>query len=145
MSEFRRSCVEKGLAVTHQRMVIYRVLSESAEHPSPEMLYERVRKEIPSISLGTIYKNLKTFSDAGLITEVSLHHETLRVDAHTEPHHHLVCIRCKSVSDLEEEDIAPVRVRKRLPKGFTLQRISVEIQGLCAKCAAQGPPHASVE
>jgi Fur family peroxide stress response transcriptional regulator len=139
MSAFREACVERGLAVTHQRLVIYRALLESHEHPSPEMLYEEVRKQMPSISLGTIYKNLKTFSDSGLIREVSLHHDTLRVDAHTEPHHHLVCVRCKAVMDIEEDSLDPVRLRKKLPQGFRLQRISIEVHGLCAKCGAHEP------
>ncbi len=137
LSAFRRSCIEKGLAVTHQRQVIYAALLESSEHPNPETVYEKVREQIPSISLGTVYKNLKTFIDSGLIREVSLHHEAMRVNANVMPHHHLVCVKCKSISDLDEQDLDPVKLKSKLPRGFRLQRISVEIHGLCAACAAR--------
>jgi Fur family peroxide stress response transcriptional regulator len=93
-----------------------------------------VRGRIPSISLGTVYKNVKTFLDAGLLKEVSLHHGSLRLEANMTPHHHLVCSRCKSIFDLEEENVAPVRLKGQLPEGFEALRFSVEIVGLCASC-----------
>src|SRR5438876_775162 len=72
--QFRLLCGEHGLAVTHQRQVIYQALLSMLDHPSPEAVYEKVRKQIPSISLATVYKNIKTFVDSGLLREVSLHH-----------------------------------------------------------------------
>ncbi len=72
MEFFRERCRELGLALTHQRMVIYRALAASREHPTPESIYEQVRQEVPSISLGTVYKSIRTFSDAGLLREVNL-------------------------------------------------------------------------
>ena len=67
--QFRRLCGEHGLAVTHQRQVIYQALMLMHDHPSPEAVYEKVRKQIPSISLATVYKNIKTFVDSGLLRE----------------------------------------------------------------------------
>jgi Fe2+ or Zn2+ uptake regulation protein len=136
VAEFRKTCESRGLAVTHQREVIFRALLEMPEHPSPESLYEKVKKSIPSISLGTVYKNIKTFLDAGLIREVSLHHATLRVDVNTAPHHHLVCLRCKSIEDLDEQDLEPVKLKRKLT-GFRPARFSVEVHGVCGTCAGQ--------
>ncbi|MDX2152015.1 MAG: transcriptional repressor [Bryobacteraceae bacterium] len=135
MEAFRERCRERGLALTHQRLVIYRVLAGMEHHPSPEALYEMVKKEIPSISLGTVYKNIHTFLDNGLLREVTLHHGTLRLETKLDPHHHLVCSRCKTIVDLEESDLEPVRLKKRLPKGFRVERFRVEAVGLCAACA----------
>lgn len=136
MAFFRRRCRELGLAFTHQRQVIYRHLAGTDSHPSPEAVYEAVRREIPSVSLGTVYKNIRVFADAGLVREVSPLYETLRLDANLEPHHHLVCANCKKVEDLPRERLAPVRFRGRLPNGFQPRRTVVEVIGLCSACAA---------
>jgi Fur family peroxide stress response transcriptional regulator len=132
---FRERCRLHGLAYTHQRQVIYQALLASRDHPTPEAIYHRVRGQIPSISLGTVYKNIKAFLDAGLVREVSLHHGSLRLDVNLHPHHHLVCRICRGITDLDETDVEPVRVTGRLPKGFRVQSQAVEIVGVCAACA----------
>ena len=132
--DFRERCRAAGLALTHQREVIYRAVTESRTHPSPETIYESVRREIPSISLGTVYKNIKTFVDAGLVKEVSPHHGTLRLEASLHAHHHLVCTKCKAIVDIEEAEVEPVHWKRRPPKGFRVERYSVEFYGLCPNC-----------
>ena len=134
MESFCRRSAEKGLALTHQRQVIYRALASTNEHPTPEEIYDKVRRQMPSISLGTVYKNIRIFTDAGLLNEVSLLHESLRLDANMAAHHHLVCVECKSVTDLPEQEIHP---RGTIPAGFEVQRYNVEVLGRCAKCSAK--------
>lgn len=118
---FRDRCRAAGLALTHQREIIFRTVYEMRSHPTPEAIYEKVRGQIPSISLGTVYKNLKTFLDAGLLREVSPMHGSLRVDANTDDHHHLVCTDCRTVIDLDEDDLEPARLLLPLPEGFVLK------------------------
>jgi Fur family peroxide stress response transcriptional regulator len=134
MEAFRSRCVELGLALTHQRLVIYEALAATDEHPTPETVYDQVRRSIPSISLATVYKNVRAFAEAGLLREVSLLHDSARLDANLARHHHLVCERCKSVADIPEDAVAPIEVRTTLPDGFQLHRVSVEVLGLCARC-----------
>jgi len=122
--------------VTHQRTLIYRELLATGEHPTPESVYERVRQQIPSISLGTVYKNIKTFLDAGLVREVSLHHGTQRLDPNTEPHHHLVCTRCRRIFDLPASALEPPKLKSRLRSGFRVEKTSIELLGSCAECAS---------
>ncbi len=133
--QFRDLCSKHGLSVTHQRQIIYEALMEVEGHPSPEAIYERVRRRIPSLSLGTVYKNLKTFVESGIVKEVSLHHGSTRIETNMAPHHHFVCCSCKAIVDLDDDAIEPVRARKRLPKGFRVHRYSVEVVGLCSNCA----------
>jgi Fur family peroxide stress response transcriptional regulator len=135
IDEFRARCAERGLAVTHQRVVIYQALMAKGHHPSPEEIYRRVRRQIPSISLATVYKNIRTFIDHGLLREASPHHGCARLEVNLEPHHHLVCLRCKAIVDLAEEAVEPVRLRSRPPAGFRVERCSVEVQGICDKCS----------
>ena len=135
--DFRELCTKSGLALTHQRQVVFDSLAAMPEHyhPSPEEVYEQVRKLIPSISQATVYKTLHTFVEHGIVRELSPHHGTLRVDINTDAHHHLFCTQCKSVMDVENEVLDPVKVRTKLPEGFRIDRVTVEIQGLCARCS----------
>lgn len=139
--DFRELCQRHGLAVTRQRAMIYDSLMRTHGHPSPEEIYEQVRKQIPTISLATVYKTLHTFIESGLLRELSLHHGSLRVDTHQHPHHHLVCTECKSVFDLEEDALKPAKVIGKIPKGFRVQRMSVEIHGVCADCTRSLAQH----
>jgi Fur family peroxide stress response transcriptional regulator len=134
MEVFRSRCVERGLALTHQRWVIYRVLAGTTQHPTPEATFEQVRKEMPFISLATIYKNIKTFLDAGLLREVSTPDQTMRLDANLESHHHLVCAGCGTILDFPEESVAPVHLNKALPKGFRVESTNVSFLGRCGRC-----------
>lgn len=133
--DFRELCQRHGLSLTHQREVIYNSLMASPGHPSPEEVFEVVRKQIPSISLATVYKTLHTFVESGMLRELSLHHGSLRVDTNTHPHHHAVCTRCKAVFDLDSSEVEPAKVLGKLPRGFQLQNVSVEIHGLCRQCS----------
>jgi len=126
-----------GLPLTHQRQVIYGALMAMPGHPSPEEVYEKVRKRIPAISLATVYKNLNRFLQAGLLQEMSVHHGSLRVEVNDHPHHHLVCASCKKIEDIDSEQIGPLHVRGRLPKCFEVQRFSVDVIGLCARCGGK--------
>jgi len=134
MGEFARRCKEAGLTTTHQRTVIYRVLVESLDHPSPELVYERVSKEIPEISRATVYKNIHTFIDAGMLREVSELHQTSRLDANLDRHHHLLCMRCRKVVDLQDNQLDGVRAAQPEPDGFLITEYRVEARGLCPEC-----------
>lgn len=135
MGCFRDLCEQHGLAVTHQRQVIFDTLSGMHGHPSPEAVYDAVKEHIPSISLATVYKNLKTFEEYGLIREVSPHHGSARFETNHSPHHHMVCLRCKAIVDVPESDVEPVRLKRRAPGGFRIHRYNVEMLGLCGDCA----------
>ncbi len=132
--QFLGLCRQHGLAATHQRQKIYEALMAGPGHYSPEEIYDRVKAELPSISLATVYKNLRTFVEAGMLREVSPHHGW-RIDGNPHPHHHLVCTRCRSITDLDLERIDPLKLRGRLPAGFRVEKFSVEIQGVCKACS----------
>src|ERR1700747_2735115 len=136
-SDFRALCRQHQLAATHQRRVIYATVMSLHGHPSPELIYDSVRKKIPTISLATVYKNVRTFLESGMLREVSFHHGSLRVEPNEHEHHHLVCVRCKQITDLDAGSLVPVRMKSRLPRGFQLARISVDVLGICAACAAK--------
>jgi Fur family transcriptional regulator, peroxide stress response regulator len=137
-SDFRALCRHHSLAATHQRRVIYETVMSLEGHPSPELIYDAVRKKIPSISLATVYKNVRTFLESGMLREVSMHHGSLRVEPNESEHYHLVCLRCRQISDLDAEsvEVRPLAKRRSF-KGFQVTRISVDVLGVCAACAAK--------
>lgn len=142
LADFRCRCAAAGLAATHQRFMIYKVLIESMDHPSPEAVVERVRSQIPSISHATVYKNIHTFVEIGLIREVNLLHQTSRLDANLERHHHLVCENCRKVVDFYDEELDRAQAADPAPHGFEIRRYQVEAHGLCPECRKAGGPSA---
>lgn len=137
LAQLTDRCRDAGLAVTPQRLAIYRALLLSDMHPDAEALYERVRAEIPNLSLATVYKNLEALQQLGIIREVTPLHETARFDANLDRHHHLVCTTCKKVVDLYDEDLDGLQLPAARAKGFKVANIRVEVEGLCPECSKQ--------
>ena len=131
---FRAICQENGIAVTHQRQVLYEVMKSMHGHPSPEEVYAKVKKKVPAISLATVYKNIHLFVENGVFREVSMHHGSVRVEMNGEAHHHMVCSKCKAITDIGEEELGLVAKRNKLPGGFLVERYAVDVIGVCAKC-----------
>jgi Fur family peroxide stress response transcriptional regulator len=131
---FRKICQENGIAVTHQRQVLYEVMKSMHGYPSPEEVYAKVKKKVPAISLATVYKNIHLFVESGVFREVSMHHGSVRVEMNGEAHHHMVCSKCKAITDIGEEELGLVAKRKKLHGGFLVERYAVDVIGVCAKC-----------
>ena len=134
LSAFRHLCRQHGIAATHQRQAVYECVMESNDHPTPELLHERVRRRIPMISLATIYKCVHTFMRIGLWKEASLHHGPVRVDPNLRPHHHLVCRMCGSMTDISHSGVDLLRIFGKLPRRFRADTVVAEILGTCVDC-----------
>ncbi len=136
--QFRDLAWKCGLAATHQRQIIYEAVTATPGHHSVEAVFAEVRGRTPSISLATVYKNLRLFVEHGLLREVSPHSSMLLVEGNLEPHHHLICTRCKAVQDLDAADFVNFKkLARRAPRGFDLSRPLVEVFGLCRRCSAK--------
>ena len=120
--------------MTHQRQVLYEVMKTMHGHPSPEEVYARVKKKVPAISLATVYKNIHLFVESGVFSKVSMHHGSLRVEMNDELHHHMVCSKCKAITDIGEKELGLVSKKDKLPGGFLVERYAVDVIGICAKC-----------
>ena len=136
---FRELAWKHGLAATHQRKVIFETVVAAPGHYSPEQIYAVVKRRVPSVSLATIYNNLRLFVEKGLLREVTPHASTLRVDGNLESHHHLVCTRCKTVQDIPDDFIGDSidfkRLARQAPGGFDLTQPLIEVFGLCRRCS----------
>jgi Fur family transcriptional regulator, peroxide stress response regulator len=138
VGEMVERCRSAGMNLTPQRVVIYRALLESEDHPSPEALRDRVKEQLPAVSLATIYKTLDVLVDLGLASEFAATGNTKRYDGNMGPHHHLVCESCGRVEDYEDDRLGKLPLPKGL-NGFTPRHLSIHIHGLCSSCRNQTP------
>lgn len=128
---------DRGLKVTPQRQCIFRVLHDSREHPSAESVYAEVRREMPTISLRTVYQTLNDLTAMGELQQLDLGTGSSRFDPTVEPHHHLVCEGCGRVRDLHA-DFDEVRVPA--DAGFTVSGTEIVFRGRCHECEADARP-----
>lgn len=127
-----------GLQVTYQRLAVYQTLYHSKNHPSAEAVYQQVRKRFPMVSLGTVYKTLERFQEVGLIQKVSPLTEVARYDATIAPHIHMVCLKCKSVQDVDGA-FPEIRLPRQGANGFKVLSQQFLFQGYCADCLKKDP------
>lgn len=134
VEQFIEACRQKGLNVTYQRIKIFQSLSEVKSHPTAEEIYKIVKREYPSISLATVYKTLETFAEHNLISKVNFLHDLARYDGDTTPHHHLVCIKCRRIVDVHEEELNGIKIPESAQNGFHLLGYRIQFEGICNNC-----------
>lgn len=124
----------KKLRYSRQRERIYDYLCSVEDHPSAEMIYEALRPEMPHLSLGTVYRNLKVLEEIGKVIRVTSidHHE--RYDAICEAHAHFICDKCGRVIDLLDVDMEAVKDACCLPDNTLPQQVGIVIGGICSQC-----------
>ena len=101
IANFRQTIKDQKLALTPQKTEIFRVLALSTDHPNVTEIYKEVKKKFPTVSLATVYKNLKKFSTLGLILEIPIPGEATRYDARIDIHCHAVDTDLGRVYDLK--------------------------------------------
>jgi Fur family peroxide stress response transcriptional regulator len=116
---------------TIQRMKILQYLQSTKEHPSAEMVYAAVVRELPTITLATVYRNLNLLAEEGTINRLKTE-KAYRYDAQEGTHTHGICTTCGVIIDL-------LPAKKALPtfNNFYPEEIIIIYKGLCAACKAQ--------
>ncbi len=135
---FKAVCRAAGLKLTPQRMEIYVELAHASDHPSPEMLYQRLRPLMPALSLDTVYRTLKTLEQFGLSRKVDTFQSQVRYEAVQPLHHHLICRECQKISDFPWASFDDARLPKEARSWGLVERKSVVLTGLCRKCRNKG-------
>ncbi len=120
--------------MTKQRKKILEVLKSTTVHPTADWVYEQVKKEIPNVSLGTIYRNLNVLKEMGEIIELNYSSDQSRFDGNPVEHYHFRCLECNKVLDVEievEKDLEN-RVEEVIPGEISKHRC--EFFGYCNEC-----------
>lgn len=120
--------------ITRQRQVILETLRGLRSHPTADELYEIVRKKMPRISLGTVYRNLDTLERCGMALRLDRVGNQSRFDGDTKEHWHVRCQQCGRVDDIFERHAEVRNEGVSAETGYQVTRYSLEFEGVCPKC-----------
>ncbi|KIH76196.1 Fur family transcriptional regulator, peroxide stress response regulator [Geoalkalibacter ferrihydriticus] len=134
IKKFKQQCREHELRLTPQRLEIFTALAMSEDHPSAEQLYQRLCKKMPTLSLDTIYRTLATFVQHGLVNRVDTVESQARFEVVQAQHHHLICEKCKKISDFQWPSIECIELPEGLSRWGKIGRKNVVIYGICKDC-----------
>lgn len=123
-----------GLKITHQRIEIYKELINSKDHPTAEMLYSRLLKKLPTISLDTVYRTLTTFVNHKLANPVETPASLSRFEAAQIPHHHLICTSCNSITDFFWPELTTIQLPQTITQWGKPGHMVVVVYGICNSC-----------
>ena len=118
-----------------QRDTVLKIVKAAHDHPTADIIYSRVRAELPKISLGTVYRNLNSLVEAGRVRRVSIPGKADRFDHTLCWHSHLYCNACGSVVDADVDEKQVMKL-VRSQKGV-VQDCAVVLFGLCEACAGK--------
>ena len=128
----------KNYRMTHQREMILEVVRESHTHLTADEIYERARKKLPRISMGTVYRNLDILASCGFIKKLQPGYTQMRFDGNTRDHYHVVCMRCGKIGDapIEPSDNTIQNLENVLGKltRYGIFGHNLEFLGLCPNC-----------
>lgn len=119
-----------------KRDIILKTVRENRIHGTAGQIYDLVKKEIPEISLGTVYRNLQQLSDQNLIQKIVAEDGICRFDGCVAPHSHLICEHCGKVLDFEYEIVPEFAETVHKKLGFSCSSLQLTASGICAACRA---------
>jgi Fur family ferric uptake transcriptional regulator len=124
--------------MTHQRQVVLEEVKRDHCHPTADEIYERVRKRLPRISMGTVYRNLDILASCGLIEKLEPDRPQMRFDGNTSDHYHITCAICGRIEDAPIEPLQdPLENLENALGSLTKHGIfghRLEFIGLCSRC-----------
>jgi Fur family transcriptional regulator, peroxide stress response regulator len=123
-----------GYRKSQQRERILELLNRTKSHPTADWIYMRLKAEIPELSLGTVYRNLKVLMEQGLIQKLPFGSTFDRFEAKIAPHYHLVCEKCGLVEDFEMPHYSAINSQAEKMSTFKISRHRIDFFGLCGKC-----------
>ena len=133
-------CLIKGVKLTEQRKIIARVISDSkkeygeSDHPNVDELYNRVSKIDPKISIATIYRTVKLFEEAGILTKHDFKGGKARYEAMIESHHdHLIDVKTGEIIEFVDDEIEKLQKKVAEKYGYTLVDHKLELYGIKKK------------
>ncbi len=135
-----QKCLAKGVKLTEQRKIIAKIISESkseygeSDHPDVDELYSRVSKVDPKISIATVYRTVKLFEEAGILTKHDFKGGKARYEAMIESHHdHLIDIKTGEIIEFVDDEIEKLQKKVAEKYGYELVDHKLELYGVKKK------------
>lgn len=133
--QFNRQLTTSGFRFTPQRQRVYEVLLNKRDHPTAEEVFIRAKREMPDISMATVYNCLDALVRSGLARQVTVDRGAARFCPNMREHCHFYCDTCDNVFDIDLPEGGSALVP--LPKGFKAARFVIAIHGACPDCAGR--------
>jgi len=118
---------------TPQKAKIMEFLHSTHSHPTAEQVYDEVKRDLPKVSLATVYRNLNQEAKEGNILRLEIDGE-YHYDAQISMHQHCICNICKKVVDIHNKKLSKTALESLNTKGFSPQSVSIAFRGLCQNC-----------
>ena len=129
-----QKCIKKDVKLTEQRKIIARIMSDSDDHPDVDELYRRVSKIDSKISIATVYRTVKLFEEAGILTKHEFKGEKARYEELNESHHdHLIDIKSGEIIEFIDEEIEKLQKKVAEKYGYKLVDHKLELYGIKKK------------
>ncbi len=126
-----------NMRLTTQRQIILEELGKVTSHPTANEVYDMVRKRLPRIGLGTVYRNLELMADIGIILKLEVGGTQKRFDATIEPHYHIRCTSCNKVDDIAMEVQEQINLAAKKASNYIILGHHVEFSGICRECTKE--------
>lgn len=121
-----------GIKLTPQRLAILDYLEGNLGHPSALEVYKAISKSFPTVSFATVYNTLELFREKGIVAQLLIDPDKKRFDSNPEPHHHLICVKCKEIVDISST--YPLDLTDKERRGYEIIGNHVDFYGICPAC-----------
>jgi Fur family peroxide stress response transcriptional regulator len=121
-----------AIRLTPQRLAILEYLEGNKAHPSASDIYKAVSEKYPMMSFATVYNTLYTLREKMQVLELSIDSKKKRFDTNTKPHHHLICIECKAITDIHRNFALDLAEGERC--NYEIMGNHVDFYGVCSNC-----------
>jgi len=129
----KNSELKKNRQSKHRERIL-ELLRSTGIHPTADRIYEHLKKEIPQLSLGTVYRNLTILIEQGLVKKIHYGSTYDRFEANIEPHYHLICESCGKIRDFMIPIYDELNTKATQLTEFTIHHHKLEFFGVCEDC-----------
>jgi Fur family transcriptional regulator, peroxide stress response regulator len=127
-----------GHKITPQRLAIVKILAKSENHPSVDDIHVRLKRDFPTMSLATVYKNVLLIKSLGEVLELGFPDGSNRYDGNKPySHPHVICIQCKKIVDPDLDSLDEMKEKVALETDFKILNHRLDFFGICRNCMAE--------
>lgn len=138
MKELIHRYKSKGFKLTPQRLAILKFLEGNTSHPTADEIFNQLKKNYPTVSFATVYNTLEFLREKGEVMEITIDWDKKHYDPNTTPHHHIICIKCKTIGDIFEDYSKALSLPEYIVNEFQPMGNHVNFYGICKKCQEKG-------
>ena len=126
---------DNGHKITPQRLAIVQILAKSDGHPSVENIFDQIKRDFPTMSLATVYRNIVLIKSLGEILELGFPDGSNRYDGNKPyPHPHVICVKCKKIVDPNLDSLDEMKKEVASETHFKILNHRLDFFGICSSC-----------